>query len=289
MRALIAGAGGQLGRALIAHAPGAAQFVALDRSALDICDADAVGRALEETRPDIVFNAAAYTAVDAAESDPDAAFALNRDAVTILARAAAHVGARLVHVSTDFVFDGTRSTPYPPDAAPAPLGVYGRSKAEGEVAALTVAGNLVVRTAWVYAAQGRNFVLTMLELMRERLEVRVVADQIGTPTHAAGLARALWGLAGAGAHGIWHYTDAGTASWYDFAVAIAEEAQALKLLPRMPTIVPIATRDYPTPARRPAYGVLDKAATWAMLGHSAAHWRAELRLMLAQLVVPGHG
>ncbi len=208
--------------------------------------------------------------------------------MTTLTRTATRVGARLVHVSTDFVFDGARSTPYPPDATPAPLGVYGRSKAEGEAAALAAPGALVVRTAWVYAAHGRNFALIMLRFMRERPELHVVADQIGTPTHAASLARALLGLAGAGADGIWHYTDAGIASWYDFAVAIAEEAHAFKLIPAMPRITPIATRDYPTPARRPAYGVLDKTATSAVLGHPAAHWRAELRLMLAELV-PGHG
>ncbi len=282
------GAGGQLGRALVASVPHAVTLSAFDRSALDLADADAVARALDEARPDILFNAAAYTAVDAAESDADAAYALNRDAVTTLAHAAERVGARLVHVSTDFVFDGTRSTPYPPDAAPMPLGVYGRSKAQGEAAALASPGALVVRTAWVYAAQGRNFVLTMLKLMRERPELRVVADQIGTPTHAASLARALWRLAGARAAGIYHYTDAGIASWYDFAVAIAEEAHALQLIPNLPRITPIATHDYPTPARRPAYGVLDTSATWATLGHPAAHWRVELRAMLGQLVAQ-HG
>jgi len=284
----VVGAGGQLGRALVEAAPRGVTVAARDRTALDLRDADAVARVLHEARPDILFNAAAYTAVDAAESDAAAAFALNRDAVTTRARASRRAGARLVHVSTDFVFDGARSTPYPPDATPAPLGVYGHSKAEGEAAALAAPGALVVRTAWVYAAQGRNFALTMLRLMRERPELRVVADQIGTPTHADSLARALWGLAGSGADGIWHYTDAGVASWYDFAVAIAEEAHAFKLIPAMPRITPISTRDYPTPARRPAYGVLDKAATWRVLGHPGAHWRAELRLMLAQLV-PGHG
>ncbi len=285
MRALVVGAGGQLGRALIVAAPAGATLAVRDRAALDVCDAGAVAHAMDEARPEIVFNAAAYTAVDAAESDADAAFALNRDAVVTLARETARVGARFAHVSTDFVFDGTRATPYPPDATPAPLGVYGRSKTEGEAAALAVPHALVVRTAWVYAAQGRNFVKTMLRLMRERPEVRVVADQIGTPTHAASLARALWALAGARVEGIFHYTDAGIASWYDFAVAIAEEAYALKLLSTMPGIVPIATQDYPTPARRPACGVLDKTATWAALGGPAAHWRAELRLMLAEVAV----
>jgi len=284
VRALVVGAGGQLGRALVEAVPKGVTVAALDRTAVDLCNPEAVARAVNEIRPDILFNAAAYTAVDAAESDADAAFALNRDAVTTLARAATRAGARLVHVSTDFVFDGARSTPYPPAATPAPLGVYGRSKAEGETVALAAPGALVVRTAWVYAAQGRNFALTMLRLMRERPELRVVADQIGTPTHAASLARALWGLAAAGADGIWHYTDAGVASWYDFAVAIAEEAHALKLIPTLPRITPIASHNYPTPARRPAYGVLDKSATWAVLGHPAAHWRAELRLMLAELV-----
>jgi dTDP-4-dehydrorhamnose reductase len=146
---------------------------------------------------------------------------------------------------------------------------------------------LIVRTAWVYAAEGRNFVQTMLRVMREQGRVRVVADQIGTPTRAESLAGALWALAAAGATGIHHYTDAGAASWYDFAVAIAEEAEALGLLPARPAVEQVATSDYPTPARRPGFSLLDKSDTWALLGAPPPHWRVNLRACLAEQA--GHG
>jgi dTDP-4-dehydrorhamnose reductase len=276
MRVLIAGAAGQLGRALQASAPAGITIVAPAEAAFDITSPAAVAAAIAAATPDVVINAAAYTAVDKAEAEPELAQRINAEAVAILA---AH-SPRLVQVSTDFVFPGTAHSPYPTDAAPGPVSVYGRTKLAGELAAGPQA--LIVRTAWVYAAQGGNFVHTMLRLMRERDEVRVVADQIGTPTHAASLARALWSLIAAGASGLQHFTDAGTASWYDFAVAIQEEALALGLLGRAVPVIPIRTEDYPTPARRPAYGVLDKTGTWAITG-VPAHWRKELRLCLAEL------
>ncbi len=280
MRALIAGAGGQLGRALQATAPADSIVTAPPEADFDITDADAVARVVAAAGPDVIFNAAAYTAVDKAETDAEVAQRINADAVAILAAAAAAAGARLVHVSTDFVFDGSAGRPYLPDAATCPLGVYGATKLAGEIAAGRDA--LIVRTAWVYAARGGNFVATMLRLMRERPELRVVADQIGTPTHAAGLARALWTLAAAGTTGIHHWTDAGACSWYDFAVAIGEEALALGLIPAAVPIVPIRTEDYPTPAQRPAYSVLDKTSAWAITG-PARHWRAELRDCLKEM------
>lgn len=280
MKVLITGARGQLGRALIATAPEGAVLDATDVAELDICDAAAVAAHLAATRPDLVINAAAYTAVDRAESDEAAAHRINAEAVGNLARAAGDTGARLVHVSTDFVFDGRQSTPYAPDAAPNPLSAYGRTKLAGEQAAGAEA--LIVRTAWVYAAQGGNFVHTMLRLMAERDQLRVVADQIGTPTHATGLAEAIWSLAARDARGIFHHTDSGAASWYDFAVAIQEEALARGLLTREIPVEPIATADYPTPATRPAYSVLDKSATAALIG-TAPHWRARLRRMIEEL------
>ncbi len=280
MRALIAGSGGQLGRALQASAPAGAIVVAPAEADFDVTSPDSVAAAIAAAAPDVVFNAAAYTAVDKAEGDAETAHHINADAVGILAAACAAAGARLVHVSTDFVFDGSAGRPYAPDAATAPLGVYGATKLAGEIAAGPDA--LIVRTAWVYAAKGGNFVATMLRLMRERPELRVVADQIGTPTHAAGLARALWTLAAAGTTGIHHWTDAGACSWYDFAVAIGEEAAAVGLIPATVPIVPIRTEDYPTPARRPAYSVLDKTSCWAITG-PARHWRAELRDCLKEM------
>jgi dTDP-4-dehydrorhamnose reductase len=189
----------------------------------------------------------------------------------------------MVHVSTDFVFDGTANRPYRPDATPAPLSVYGATKLAGEMAVQKAHPSaLIVRSAWIYGATGGNFVRTMLKLMATRSEVRVIADQIGTPTHAAGLARAIWALDAAQAHGIFHWTDAGVASWYDFAVAIQEEAMALGLLATAVPVIPIPTEDYPTPARRPPMSILDKSTTWAITG-PARHWRQELRLAMAEI------
>jgi dTDP-4-dehydrorhamnose reductase len=283
--ALVTGAGGQLGRALLAQAATGWDVRGLARADCDITDPDAVAVALEETGATLLINAAAYTAVDRAEEERDRAFATNATAPAQLAAACAKCGARLLHVSTDFVFDGTRSTPYPPAAPTAPLGVYGASKLAGEEAVLdSSADSLVLRTGWVYAPWGSNFLRTMLRLQAEREELAVVADQVGTPTAVASLARALWSFAAQpGLDGIWHWSDAGVCSWYDFAVAIAEEASALGLLDNPAQLRPIATEDYPTPARRPAYSVLDKRASWAALGYTAQHWRVQLRETLAEL------
>lgn len=283
MRVLIAGSAGQLGRALQATAPTSWTIVAPPEAEFDITDADAVRAVVTDARPDVVINAAAYTAVDRAETDEAAARRVNVNAVGTLAAAARVAGARFAHVSTDFVFDGTAHRPYPPDALPNPLGVYGRTKLDGEFAAAEFHPTpLIVRTAWVYAAVGNNFVATMLRLMRDRPEIRVVADQIGTPTHVPTLARALWTLIEGDHTGIFHVTDAGVASWYDFAVAIHDEAIAIGLLRTLVAVLPIRTEDYPTPARRPAFGVLDKTATWAVIG-PAHHWRTELRDCLATI------
>lgn len=279
MRALVIGANGQVGRALLATAPAGAEVIAADRAALDITDDASVRAFVTRTRPDVIFNAAAYTAVDRAEHEEDQARAINATAVASLRDAAAAVGARLVHLSTDFVFDGTAAEPYPANAKLAPMSAYGRSKRAGEHAAGPDA--LIVRTAWVYG-EGANFVATMLKLMRSRDEIRVVDDQVGTPTWATSLAEALWRLALDGAAGVHHFTDSGEASWYDFAVAIQEEALAAGLLDRAIPVIPISTADYPTAAVRPAYSVLDKRETFALLGSSAPHWRVNLRQMLKQ-------
>jgi dTDP-4-dehydrorhamnose reductase len=283
MRLLIAGSAGQLGRALQAAAPEGANVMAPAEAAFDILNDAMVEAATSGARPTLVVNAAAYTAVDKAEADIETARAVNATAAGRLARAAAAANAAFVHVSTDFIFDGQSPTPYTPDATPAPIGAYGLTKLEGEAAVLEAhPAPLIVRTAWVYAAGGNNFVKTMLRLMGEREEVRVVADQVGTPTHAASLARAIFALHAAQATGIHHWTDAGVASWYDFAVAIQEEGLAAGLLQRRVPIVPIRTADYPTPAKRPAMSVLDKSETYAITG-PAAHWRVELRLAIAQM------
>lgn len=280
MKVLITGAGGQVGRALLAAAPGGIEAMGLDSATLDITDSAAVATKVAQIAPELIINAAAYTAVDKAESEPERAFAVNRDGVANLAA----TGVKLVHISTDFVFDGAASSPYGVNAPTNPLGIYGASKLAGEQAAGTDA--LIIRTAWVYASKGHNFVHTMLRLMRERGAVRVVADQIGSPTWASALAAAIWALAAKDARGLYHYTDAGKASWHDFACAIAEEACALGLLETMPAITPITTADFPTPARRPAYSVLDTSETDALIG-AAPLWRANLRNMLKEVAAHG--
>ena len=286
MKALITGAAGQVGRMLLETRPEDVEAIACTHVDLDVADAAAVRERILRERPALIVNAAAYTAVDKAESEPEAAHAINAEGPRHLAAAAREVGARLVHLSTDFVFDGQSSTPYRPDAPTNPLGVYGRTKRDGEAAVCGILPDraVLVRTAWVYAAQGANFMHTMLRLMRTRGEVAVVADQVGTPTAARALAQVLWQIAARPEiHGIHHWTDAGVASWYDFAVAIAEEGAALGLLSPSVSVRPIATEEYPTAARRPPYSVLEKRSL-ASLGLAPRHWRARLREVMRELV-----
>jgi dTDP-4-dehydrorhamnose reductase len=283
MKVLLTGAAGQVGQALAASVPQGWSMAALTRTDLDIGEAAQVDAAVEARAPDLIVNAAAYTAVDKAESEPELAFRINRDGAAHLATAAHKRGARLVHLSPDFVFEGSGGRPYRTDDPTRPLGVYGASKLAGEHAVAAAApDSLILRTAWVYGPVGANFLATMLRLMASRPELGVVADQVGTPTSTPTLAGAIWSLVQAGARGIWHYTDAGAASWYDFAVAIAEEALAAGLLSQAPLVKPIATADYLTPAKRPAYSVLDKTATCALIG-PAPHWRVALRAVLAKM------
>ncbi len=278
MKVLITGAKGQLGSALQRTAPTHAAITAIDVAECDLTHGAMLRALLTDVAPDLILNAAAYTAVDKAESDEATARAINADAVAVMAEAMAQSGGRLVHVSTDYVFDGTASSPYQPEAARNPQSAYGRTKAAGEDC--LGANDILVRTAWVYEAGGANFVRTMIRLMKEREELGVVADQIGAPTWASGLARIIWGLVDKGASGTFHHCDAGVASWYDFAVAIAEEACARGLIARIPHIRPLTTADYPTPAKRPAFSLLDCRATRAALGEEAVHWRTNLRFML---------
>jgi dTDP-4-dehydrorhamnose reductase len=278
----VSGGDGQVARALVATAPAAHQVVAKGRAELDIADEAAVGRALTECAADWLVNAAAYTAVDLAEQQPTQAIAVNDTAVGVLAAVTARQDCRLLHLSTDFVFDGKSNRAYRPDDPTGPLSVYGASKLGGERRVVTAAGaGIVLRTSWVYAAEGRNFVLTMLRLMRDKEQVSVVCDQIGAPTWAGSVALAVWGLIEAGAPGgIYHWTDLGVASWYDFAVAIQDEALARGLLGRAVPVLPISSSAYPTPARRPAFSVLDTSATRALIKVPARHWRHQLRTML---------
>ena len=285
MHVLICGAGGQVGRALSSSAPAGTIVQAVAHADLDLADGHAVSGYIQANRLDVVINAAAYTAVDRAESEPGLAARVNTGGARNLALAVRETGARLIHISTDFVFDGTASLPYRPESATNPLSVYGATKLGGEQSVLEILplNSVVLRTAWIYAAEGSNFVRTMLRLMKTRGSVSVVADQIGTPTSARSLAGAIWELtARPQITGIHHWTDAGVASWYDFAVAIAEEAAQLGLVAADVPVLPIRTDEYPTPARRPAYSVLDKRSL-IELGLAPVHWRRSLRTILREI------
>jgi dTDP-4-dehydrorhamnose reductase len=285
MKVLITGKDGQVGHDLRKSAPKGIALVALGHQDLDVTSRENVSSIINTHKPDYIINAAAYTAVDKAESEKDMAYAVNAAGTGYLAAAARDVSARFIHISTDFVFDGMKSSPYQPDDAVNPLSVYGKTKAEGEklVREKYAANSIIVRTSWVYSVTGNNFVKTMLRLMKERSEVRVVADQIGSPTWSKNFALMIWGMVTNNTHaGFYHWADAGAASWYDFAVAVHEEARAIQLLDKPVTVMPITTSQYPTPARRPAYSVLDTTAARKIWGIQSEHWRSALRKMLVE-------
>ena len=284
MRVLVLGKSGQLAQSLVSAVPTQIDVTAWGREELDLANIGDIVPRLQTFAPDGIINASAYTAVDRAEQDADAAFRLNRDAVEQLGIAAAQMACPLVHVSTDFVFDGDQSRPYQPGDACSPLGVYGLSKREGEIHLQRVCpGSAIVRTAWVYRAGSANFMSTMLRLMGERDELGVVADQVGAPTSADNLARVLWRVLEKELSGIWHYSDAGAASWYDFACAIYSEAQRAQVLDRNVVIKPLKTEQYPTPARRPSYSVLDSGALRDAIAWPAVHWQQALREQIHQI------
>jgi dTDP-4-dehydrorhamnose reductase len=286
VKVLLTGAAGQLGQALIHSRPEGVGLIACGRAELDLADPQACAAAVWSHRPDWVLNAGAYTAVDRAESEPELAQAVNGGAPAAFAEALASTGGRLLQVSTDFVFNGAQGSPYRPDQPLDPLGVYGASKAAGEVAALQLAGARVLRTSWVYGPVGQNFCRTMLRLHRERPQIGVVADQVGCPTSTHTLAAACWRAIGLGAAAgadqprILHWSDAGAASWYDFAVAIGELGVAAGLLERAARVRPLTSAEYPTPAQRPSYSLLDCSASRAALGLEPQHWRAALAEVL---------
>lgn len=286
MKLMVTGGQGQLGRALAAR--GAAlghAVVALDRAALDVRDPVQIAGALASHAPAAVINAAAYTAVDRAEQDPTGAAAVNAMAPGLLAAACAARRVPLLHVSTDYVFDGTLRRPYREDDPVAPLGVYGQTKAEGERAVLAGHG-IVVRTSWLFAATGSNFVRTIARLAAERPELRVVADQHGCPSFADDIAETLIALAeratsAGGAASIYHAAGEGPTTWHGFASAIVDALRARRPV-ACARVVPITTAEYPTPARRPAYSVLDTARLRA-LGIAPRPWILGLEHVMAEL------
>jgi dTDP-4-dehydrorhamnose reductase len=302
-RLLVVGANGQVGRELrrslsaLGEVVGATRDGVLDADeacrSVDLSDPRALAALVGDTAPSAVVNAAAYTAVDKAEADRDMAFAVNGEAPGALARACAAAGIPFVHYSTDYVFDGQGTRPYREDDPAAPLGVYGASKLAGEDAVrASGARHLIFRTAWVYGAHGHNFLQTMLRVGAERDELRVVADQVGSPTPAAliadataaALSQVLAGPERPG--GTWHLVASGQTSWHGFAEAIFDEALAAGLLARVPTVVPITTVDYPTPARRPAYSRLDTSRFQRDFGIELPDWRDGLHGVIAALARP---
>jgi len=305
MKVLLTGREGQLGTALQTSLPEGITLIATGRSELDLGDPAACRRAVGDHRPDWVLNAGAYTAVDRAESEADRAMAINGGAPQAFAEALAETGGRLLQVSTDFVFNGAQGSPYRPDHPLQPLGVYGATKAAGETAALALPGARVLRTSWVYGPVGKNFCLTMLRLHAAKAAagetLGVVADQVGCPTATHTLAAACWraigaDLAGAAANiaagndpaategpRILHWSDAGAASWYDFAVAIGELGVEAGLLERAAVVRPLTTADYPTPAQRPSYSLLDCSSSRLALALDPVHWGAALAEVLEGL------
>ena len=297
MKILLLGGNGQVGRELRRSLATLGELIVATRDGIgDSQGADAVAdfgqpqslaALIESVTPDVVVNAAAYTAVDNAEADVDAAFRINAEAPAAIAKACKAVEALLVHYSTDYVFDGRATRPYLEGNITAPLSVYGASKLAGEQA-IRESGtrHAILRTAWVYAAHGKNFLLTMLRLAAERDELRVVADQYGAPTPAAWIADATKKMLryGVTASGTWHLTARGETSWHGFAVAIMDEAHALGLLQTKPLVLPITTAEYPTPAHRPAYSVLDTTRLQRDFGIVPPDWRDGLRQTLAELV-----
>jgi dTDP-4-dehydrorhamnose reductase len=301
IRVLVTGAGGQVGADLVRMLEGRAQVVAHDRASLDLARPDAIVERMREARPQLVVNAGAYTAVDRAESEPELARAVNARAPGVLAEEARRLGALLVHYSTDYVFDGSKPAPYVEDDPAAPLNVYGASKLEGERAvAASGCDHVILRTSWVYAPRGRNFLLTMLNLAATREEIRVVDDQRGAPTSSRELARATLALFGAVAprhpitgedlarvasrSGLYHATAGGETTWFGFAEAIFREWSLRRGAAfRAPRLVPIATREYPTPARRPANSLLSNERLHRTFGIRLAPWGEGLAEAISML------
>ncbi|MEX0296057.1 dTDP-4-dehydrorhamnose reductase [Pseudomonas putida] len=281
MRVLVCGHNGQVAQALKTQLAGLGEIHLLGRDQLDLAQPEALREPLRQLAPGLIINAAAYTAVDQAETEPDTAFAINAQAPGVLAEEALRLGAPLIHYSTDYVFDGEKATPYNEQDVPNPLGVYGRSKLAGEQAVAAVGGaHLILRTSWVYSLHGRNFLLTMQRLLQEKPQLRVVDDQIGAPTWATTIAlstRVLierWQAGRAGAWGTYHLAAQGQTSWFGFAQAIGEQLKARGL--PCAELLPIPSSEYPTPARRPANSRLDCSRLAREWGVTLPHWQQAL-------------
>jgi dTDP-4-dehydrorhamnose reductase len=283
---VVIGKSGQLAWELAQLSDEATTIICLGRNQIDISCEQSITNVLLKHHAHAVINASAYTAVDKAESDKENAYKINALAVENIAKACKGLSLHLVHISTDFVFNGDKGSPYHTGDPIEPLGVYGASKAQGELAIRNMIPqqSCIIRTSWVYSTHGNNFVKTMLKLMAEKNELSIISDQIGSPTYANNLAKACLLAAKSKICGIHHWTDAGVASWYDFAIAIQEIAINKGLLSSAIPIKPIRTIDYPTPAARPSYSVLDKTSCNTDFADlSLIHWRTQLSNMMNQL------
>jgi dTDP-4-dehydrorhamnose reductase len=285
MRVVITGGGGQLARELARNAPRSIEVHSLERAICDVTDRSMIQSVIDKFQPDIVVNAAAFTAVDEAESEKEHAFAVNEAGARNVADVCAAAGATVVQISTDFVFDGTRSTPYPVDAAPSPINVYGASKLAGEAAVrASGASYVILRCGWMYSAMPGNFLTKILGHLHSHRSLRVVDDEVGVPTSAAEVAQVIWWCAGAAAplkNSVLHWASAGSASRYEFAVAIQELALETGILDTTDAIVPVKSSEYCLPARRPQYSVLDAGVTWTAMGWTPPHWRVPLANTIA--------
>jgi dTDP-4-dehydrorhamnose reductase len=288
MRILVTGAHGQVGTELMRLGTAAGHAMhGSDHADIDICDAAAVQQAIDRLAPDAVINAAAYTAVDKAESDQDTAFAVNRDGPRNLALACEAASIPLVHISTDYVFDGSKTGAWNESDAPHPLGIYGASKLAGEEAVQSLCTrHLILRTSWVFSAHGHNFVKTMLRLASEREELGVVADQSGKPTSAAEIARICLATLeqGDGRWGLYHLAQPDATTWHDFAEVIFAEARRQGMALKLASLRAIATSDYPTPATRPANSVLDCGKLESTFDLRLRPWRESLAEVVAELI-----
>ncbi len=286
-KVLLIGAKGQVGQELQVTLPYLGEVISIGREELDLTNSEKIGQLIREIHPDYLVNAAAYTAVDKAETEPDLAYSINSIAPKIMAESAEKIKTKFLHISTDYVFDGRKNTPYLETDLTNPLGVYGQSKLRGEEEIKTVNSQaIILRTAWVYGSYGKsNFVKTMLRLGKEREELKVVVDQVGSPTWAKDIATAITHLLinVDNPPGIYNFTNSGVASWFDLTKAIFEEAKISGIPLKIQRVIPITTAEYPTPAVRPAYSVLSGQKISQQLGYIPPYWRDSLKAMLNQL------
>jgi dTDP-4-dehydrorhamnose reductase len=282
---LLIGCNGQVGTQLKKTLQPCSNLIAVARPVIELAQPETIKDLIKQHQPEIIINAAAYTSVDKAESEPELANKINAIASKVLAQEAEKLGALLIHISTDYVFDGKSSSPYQENDSTNPLSVYGKTKLAAEQAIRSNCSNhLILRTAWVYGTAGKsNFVKTMLRLGAEKTELKIVADQVGSPTRAKHIAQTIALLiSNSCKSGTYHYTNSGVASWYDFAVAIFEEARLLDFPLKIERVIPITTSEYPTAATRPSYSVLNCSKISALIESYPPHWRQSLREMLQE-------